>query len=71
MVWTGDFCPVIPWSGHGVTKEAYGFKIYKHRHSHVGGNLLFLFVPAGQWISAVAGMTCVWCARFLFINKFF
>jgi hypothetical protein len=54
MVWMGDFCLVIPWSGHGVTKEAYGFKIYKHRlskkkhrHSRAGGNLLFLFVPAG------------------------
>ena len=104
MVLTGDFCLVIPWPGHGVTKDAYGFKIYKHRlskktssfprrresivficpcgamdtrrrgydvcdvflklknhklyrHSHVGGNLLFLFVPAGQWIPAVAGMT--------------
>ena len=44
----------------GGDRINYEFVIYKkHRHSHAGGNLLCLFVPAGQWIPAVAGMTCV------------
>ena len=42
----------------------------KHRHSRAGGNLLFLFVPAGQWIPAFAGMTGVWRARFFYKQIF-
>ena len=58
--------------GYDVCDVFLKLKNHKlYRHSHVGGNLLFLFVPAGQWIPAVAGMTGVWRARFLFINKFF
>ena len=48
--------------------EAYGFKIYEHRprkklrHSRRVREsivLIILYVPAGQWIPAVAGMTSV------------
>ena len=48
MVWTDDFCLVIPWSGHGTQVME---SIFQNQKS------FYKFVPAGQWIPAVAGMT--------------